>query len=687
MSIVMAIPHFDFHGISKSDGSNIIATSSYQARRSMVDELETDSSKKRKKSFSTTKDHRLTLMMLPSGAPAEYNDPERCWNDLNKIEKDRLGVRFLLPLPKELTEAQAIELAKIWAYQEFVSKGLVVQLSFHAERNKNGNFHCHGLASYRQLINGTWADIKSKKLYLDENDNVLEKVDTPKLKNKKLQYDKNGNIKMTKGWQRLVYDDNGNPLLNADGTPVLKDIRVPELDENGEQKKSKNGKYEKLRWKERKMQFTDLERQTASHDARMLWQSVQNKFFKEHNILDENGQLLQVDLRSYAEQDKNKPDAEKRIPTRHHGIGPQAEEIKMLNAMEMQRRKDVASLSNIQNEIAKNEKIIQDYMEQQQGNIENSFVNYYATPYDNAIKYVHNMCDNFLLIAKNNCANVEHEIKKNEKNKIPSDRRDAQIELLRAYGNSWGKTISTIQKIRNTKYDNGIRQHYRSMWKKLNGWHRCKFISEHISKKMGAIYHAYLKDTTDSPTDSPTNLPPVVSMETAINSLIRGKSMPTLKQKFVDNPASTINGIASDLMVKWNKTAPPSTTDFEFFSLLNNIPNRISQIITKQPLTYKTVTPPDYHPELDYQKYQQSIKRAEILEKIAILAYHDETGRDAKPTEEELQNIIAELRKHPKNLNRLANKYGIENTYGAESSNQEAKTTPNTKRLDNEHLR
>lgn len=171
----MAIPHFSFKGISKSKEQNIIASASYMARRKMKDNLETNPNKKIKKSFSTTKDHRLTLMMLPNGAPIDYQDPEICWNDLNAVEKDRLAVRFLLPLPKELTEAQGIELAKEWAYQEFVSKGLVVQLSFHAEKDDNGNFHCHGLGSYRQLVSGEWADVKSHKAYVDDKGDPLEK--------------------------------------------------------------------------------------------------------------------------------------------------------------------------------------------------------------------------------------------------------------------------------------------------------------------------------------------------------------------------------------------------------------------------------------------------------------------------------------------------------------------------------
>ena len=376
----MAIPHFSFKGISKGHNQSVIASSSYMARKKMKDKLETDPNKRIKKSFSTSKDHYLTLMMLPSGAPVEYNNPETCWNDLHAIEKNREAVRFLLTPPKELTKEQAIELSKEWAYQEFVSKGLVVQLSFHLEKDNNNNFHCHGLGSYRQLINGKWADVKSRKAYVDENGEPLEKVDTPKLKNGKLQYNKDGSIKTVKGWQRLMYDDKtGKPLLHDDGTPVLKDIRIPVLNEDGSQRTTNNGKHKKLSWKERKIQITDLEKRTAAAEARKLWQDVQNDYFRKHNILDEKGNVLQVDLRSYAEQDKDKPEEEKRIPTQHQGIGPAAELIAEENQQIMQRRADLAKKKELEQKVAAADKLISDYVEKEI-QPENLFVADYAQP-------------------------------------------------------------------------------------------------------------------------------------------------------------------------------------------------------------------------------------------------------------------------------------------------------------------
>ena len=428
--IHMAIPHFSFKGISKSKGNSIVASSSYMARKKMKDKLETDPNKQIKKSFSTTKDHRLTLMMLPSGAPLEYNNPETCWNDLNAVEQDRLAVRFLLPLPKELSKEQGIELAKEWAYQEFVAKGLVVQLSFHEEKYGNGNFHCHGLGSYRQLVNGEWAEVKSHKAYVDENGELLEKVDTPKLKNGKLQYNKDGSIKTVKGWQQLQYDvKTGKPLLHEDGTPVLKDIRIPLLNPDGTQQTTKNGKYRKLAWKERKIQITDLERKTAAAEARKLWQDVQNAYFRKHNILDNEGNILQVDLRSYAEQNKDRPADEQLEPTKHHGIGPAAELIKEENRAIMERRRDKETVKKLEANISKNEKTVADYVEKTI-QPENLFVSDYMQPLHEAHNYKNEKCDTAHDIAITGYNEAGKDIAALQKKETLSDREQAKLEFL-----------------------------------------------------------------------------------------------------------------------------------------------------------------------------------------------------------------------------------------------------------------
>ena len=650
----MAIGHFDFHGISKSKGNNIIASSSYMSRKRMKDETETDLGKKYKKSYSTTKDHYLTMMMLPSGEPLEYNDPERCWNDLNKIEQDRLAVRFLLPLPRELTKEQGIELAKEWAYQEFVSKGSVVQLSFHLEKDNNNNFHCHGLGSYRQLVNGKWAEVKSRKLYIDENGEPLEKVDTPKLKNGQLQYNKDGSIKFVKGWQRLEYDKTGQPLLHEDGTPVLKDIRIPELNPDGTQATTKNGKYRKLAWKERKLQFTDLERKTASYEARMLWQDVQNEYYRKHNIKDEKGNILQVDLRSYAEQDKDKPEEERRIPTKHQGIGPAAELIKEENRKEMQRRKDIVNRKKLVQKIDSNIKVITDYVEQEL-KPEEMFVSDYMQPIKEAISLKNEIADEAHEILLDGYETTGEEIRNLQKQKTLSDREQARLRLLQDNKTSWEKSVHKINTIRNYNGTVNLESHCRKTWRGLTGWKRYGYVKNR-NKRQAEIYKSYLihKGQIDPTEQNPDlSLPEKVTLNQALYSVIKGNSVPGMKASY-DNKLSAqqnTRNTAAVTFAKWkdNVTSdlhtPPATSDFEIMTVIQTVPERVTHLATNSRLIYHSAVPHDYTMEQDQQRY---------LTRIQVIDEAERKAEEARIEAERLAKEKAEADRRAAEQKRLA---------------------------------
>ena len=650
----MAIPHFSFKGISKSKEQNIIASASYMARRKMKDNLETNPNKKIKKSFSTTKDHRLTLMMLPNGAPIDYQDPETCWNDLNAVEKDRLAVRFLLPLPKELTEAQGIELAKEWAYQEFVSKGLVVQLSFHAEKDDNGNFHCHGLGSYRQLVSGEWADVKSHKAYVDDKGDPLEKVDSPKLKNGKLQFNKDGSVKTTKGWQELQYDKDGKPLLHDDGTPVLKDIRTPELLPDGTQKMSRNGKYLKPVWKERKIAVTDLERKTAAAEARMLWQDVQNEYFRKHNIRDEQGNILHVDLRSYAVQDKDKPVEERRIPTQHQGIGPAADLIKEENQKEMQRRADVTKRKELEQKVAAADKVISDYVEKEI-QPENLFVADYMKPLHEAHAYKNDKCDVAHEIALTGYNAAGKDITVLQEKETLSDREQAKLDFLQQNRTSWYKTLNTINRIRNYNGTAKMEQHCRNKWRGLTGWQRYKYV-ERRSKRKAEIYKTYLIRQGQFEEHPEQKLPGKVTLDRALTSVINGNSVPSIKSKIDKNQPvrPQFDNIASSTFATWENNAksdlhlPPTVEQLEVLTVLENTPERIQQISSGSRLTYNNAVPLDYTAESDHNHYLVRMRSIEEDERRA-----EEERREAERIAKEAAELEAQ-RKEQERLARIA---------------------------------
>ena len=372
----MACPHLKHSIISKSKGGSIIASSAYNRREKMFDELE----HKMKYPHTKADDHVLTKMLLPEGTPSGYADPSRIWNDLNKIEDDRTGYKLIIPFQKELSFEQNLELAIELLNEEYVKKGHPVQIDVH--RGKNGNDHLHAIASDRRLVNGKWDNRKSETIYykrgtveLDENGKVAnpdtaviltdnDKVDTPKLKRKKLQYDKDGNIIMEKGWQELQYDKDGNPLLDDKGYPVLLDIREPDyIPGTKEQKYSKNGKYLKPCWKKDTVKHSDVSDIGNIDRIRKTWERLQNEAYEKNNVLDENGKIFSVDLRSYKERNKDLPADQQLIPTRHVGYGMKSEsmlihneEAKSHNDLVKELRQAAQALKAEQDKLARTEK-------------------------------------------------------------------------------------------------------------------------------------------------------------------------------------------------------------------------------------------------------------------------------------------------------------------------------------------
>lgn len=341
----MACPHLKHSIINKSKGGSIIASASYNKREKMYDELE----EKMKYPHTKAHDHVLTKMLLPDGAPTAYTDPSRIWNDLNKIESDKVAYKLIIPFQKELSFEQNLELAIELLNEEYVKKGHPVQIDVH--RGKNGNDHLHAIAADRRLINGEWDNQKSETIYykrgtvkeLDKKGKVInpdaviltlnDKIDTPKLKRKKLQYDKDGNIIMEKGWQELQYDANGKPLLDEKGYPVLVDIREPDYDPKTKKPKySKNGNYLKPQFKKSSVKHSDISDIGNIARIRQTWERLQNEAYQKYNILDENGKIFTVDLRSYKEQNKDLPADQQLIPTRHVGYGMKSESMLNHNA-------------------------------------------------------------------------------------------------------------------------------------------------------------------------------------------------------------------------------------------------------------------------------------------------------------------------------------------------------------------
>src|SRR6266853_1217596 len=121
----MAIYHLHVKVIGRKTGQSAVASAAYRSGSRLRDER-----LDRSHDFSSKRGIVHSEVMLPENAPEAWGDRERLWNDVEAFEvrKDaQLSREVEFAIPRELTQAQGIELARDFARAEFVGLGLKVR--------------------------------------------------------------------------------------------------------------------------------------------------------------------------------------------------------------------------------------------------------------------------------------------------------------------------------------------------------------------------------------------------------------------------------------------------------------------------------------------------------------------------------------------------------------------------------
>src|SRR5271154_2452007 len=149
--IAMAIYHLHVKVIGRKSGSSAVASAAYRsASRLRDDRLE------RSHDFSEKRGVVHSDVMLPENAPEAWRDRERLWNDVEAFEvrKDaQLAREIEFAIPREMTQAQGIELARDFAQAELVSLGMIADLNVHWDFGEDGlaKPHAHVMLTMRQV--------------------------------------------------------------------------------------------------------------------------------------------------------------------------------------------------------------------------------------------------------------------------------------------------------------------------------------------------------------------------------------------------------------------------------------------------------------------------------------------------------------------------------------------------------
>ena len=147
----MAIYHLHVKVIGRKSGSSAVASAAYRSGSRLRDER-----LDRSHDFSAKRGVVHSEVMLPENAPEAWSDRERLWNDVEAFEvrKDaQLAREVEFALPREMTQAQGIELARDFVQAEFVDRGMIADLNVHWDMAEDGmpKPHAHVMLTMRAV--------------------------------------------------------------------------------------------------------------------------------------------------------------------------------------------------------------------------------------------------------------------------------------------------------------------------------------------------------------------------------------------------------------------------------------------------------------------------------------------------------------------------------------------------------
>ena len=171
----MAIFHFTVTQTKRSKRQSAIASAAYRSGERLYSEYYGEYSDYTRKGGVICSD-----ILLPPHAPKEYADRQTLWNAVEKAERGKaaqLAYSFEISLQNEFSLEENIALARKFLLEQFVSRGMTVDVSFHEKEHEDGgtpNPHFHFLCPIRPIEqDGTWGIKQRREYVLDEDGNRI----------------------------------------------------------------------------------------------------------------------------------------------------------------------------------------------------------------------------------------------------------------------------------------------------------------------------------------------------------------------------------------------------------------------------------------------------------------------------------------------------------------------------------
>ena len=171
----MVLFHFTVDQMKRSEGQSAIASAAYRSGERLYSEYYGEYSDYTRKGGVICSD-----ILLPSHAPPEFADRQTLWNAVELVErgkKAQLAYSFEIALQNEFTIEENIALARQFLLDNFVSRGMTVDVAFHEKETEDGglpNPHFHFLCPMRPMNpDGTWGFKQHRVYRLDEDGNRI----------------------------------------------------------------------------------------------------------------------------------------------------------------------------------------------------------------------------------------------------------------------------------------------------------------------------------------------------------------------------------------------------------------------------------------------------------------------------------------------------------------------------------
>ena len=173
----MPCPHFRIKISTRSNSPPTTAQAAYQSGERLYDERT-----HRTKNYDDKRGVIFTEIQLPENAPEEYLDRNKLWNSVEWSETNwnaQIARKFHIALPRELPMEHNIEMIRQFVHEQFVSRGMIVDLAVHDPDPPNHNPHVHLMIPMRAVDeNGKWLPKCHREYVLDENgDRIKDEKD------------------------------------------------------------------------------------------------------------------------------------------------------------------------------------------------------------------------------------------------------------------------------------------------------------------------------------------------------------------------------------------------------------------------------------------------------------------------------------------------------------------------------